>query len=61
MRVVNCGGVGRVVRQRWGWHGKDVSISDLQALYQGLACIVLGGINMDHQLRVWVVECVLTF
>ena len=32
----------------------------LQALYQSLACIVLGGVNTDRRLRVRGVECVLT-
>ena len=32
MRVVNCGGVGKDDRQRWGWHGKGVSISGTSSL-----------------------------
>ena len=32
----------------------------LQTLYQGIACIVLGGVNIDRRLRVRGVECVLT-
>ena len=48
--------------------GKVFQLVILQALYQdlldfdlvGLACIVLGGINVDRRLRVQGVECVLT-
>ena len=32
--------------------GKVFLLVILQALYQGLACIVLGGVNIDRRLRV---------
>ena len=49
--LIDRGGVGM---------GKVFLLVILQALYQGLACIILVGVNIDRQLRVQGVECVLT-
>ena len=37
--------------------GKVFLLVILQALYQGLACIVLGTVNINRRLRVRGVEC----
>ena len=42
MRVVNYGGVGTVDRQRWGWCGKCVSISDTLSLVSRSCLYSLG-------------------
>ena len=40
-----------IYRQRWGWNGKGVSISNTSTL------AVSGEVNIDRRLRVWSVEC----